>query len=124
MNNQAAGIRTVALQKSYHNGPVELLVLENIDLTVRTGEIISIIGASGVGKSTLLNLMGGLDRPTSGTVFYGEQDIFELTDRQLAKFRNRELGFVFQFHHLLPEFSAIENVMRYKGQYAIIAVHP
>ena len=111
MNNQMAGIRTVALQKSYHSGPVELSVLEGIDLTVKAGEIISVMGASGVGKSTLLNLIGGLDRPTSGTVLYGDQDIFELTDRQLARFRNQELGFVFQFHHLLPEFSAIENVM-------------
>ena len=101
----------MALQKSYHSGPVELSVLEGIDLTVKAGEIISVMGASGVGKSTLLNLIGGLDRPTSGTVLYGDQDIFELTDRQLARFRNQELGFVFQFHHLLPEFSAIENVM-------------
>lgn len=111
MNEQTAAIRTVDLRKSYHSGPVELPVLEGIVLTVETGEIISIIGTSGVGKSTLLNLMGGLDRPTGGAVFYGEQNIFELTDRKLAKFRNNELGFVFQFHHLLPEFTAIENVM-------------
>ena len=111
MSDQVAEIRTVSLQKSYRSGPVELHVLKGIDLTVQAGEIISIMGASGVGKSTLLNLIGGLDRPTSGTVFYGDQDIFGFTDRQLARFRNQELGFVFQFHHLLPEFSAIENVM-------------
>jgi lipoprotein-releasing system ATP-binding protein len=90
---------------------VELPVLRGIDIAVEVGEIVSIVGDSGVGKSTLLNLMGALDRPTGGTVLYEGQDIFKLTDRELARFRNQELGFVFQFHHLLPEFSAIENVM-------------
>ena len=104
-------LRTVDLHKSYHNGPVELAVLRGVDITVGAGEIISIVGASGVGKSTLLNLMGALDRPTVGTVLYEDQDIFKLTNRELTRFRNRELGFIFQFHHLLPEFSAIENVM-------------
>lgn len=111
MSKKTAEIQTVELRKTYQTGPVELSVLESIDITVEAGEIIAIIGASGVGKSTLLNLMGGLDRPTSGTVLFEDQDIFELTDRKLAKFRNQELGFVFQFHHLLPEFSAVENVM-------------
>jgi lipoprotein-releasing system ATP-binding protein len=106
-----AEIKTVDLRKSYHSGHVELDVLSGVDLVIETGEIISIIGASGVGKSTLLNLMGGLDRPTSGRILYEDQDIFELTERELARFRNREIGFIFQFHHLMPEFSAIENVM-------------
>lgn len=106
-----AEIRTVNLRKSYHSGPVELNVLNGINIAFGSGEIISIVGASGVGKSTLLNLMGGLDRPTSGSVLYADQDIFELTSRELARFRNREVGFIFQFHHLMPEFSAIENVM-------------
>jgi len=104
-------LRTVDLQKSYLSGPTELQVLKGVDITVEAGEIISIVGASGVGKSTLLNLIGALDRPTGGTVLYEGQDIFKLADRELARFRNWELGFVFQFHHLLPEFSAIENVM-------------
>jgi lipoprotein-releasing system ATP-binding protein len=104
-------LQTVNLHKSYFSGPVELPVLKGIDITIEAGEIISIIGASGVGKSTLLHLLGALDRPTDGTVLYEDQDIFGLTDRKLARFRNGELGFVFQFHHLMPEFSAIENVM-------------
>lgn len=106
-----AEIRTVDLRKSYDSGPVKLNVLSGIDITVEAGEIITIVGASGVGKSTLLNLMGGLDRPTSGSVFYADQDVFKLTDKELARFRNQEMGFVFQFHHLMPEFSAIENTM-------------
>jgi len=104
-------LQTVNLHKSYFSGPVELPVLKGIDITIEVGEIISIVGASGVGKSTLLHLLGALDRPTDGTVLYEDQDIFGLTDRKLARFRNGELGFVFQFHHLMPEFSAIENVM-------------
>lgn len=104
-------LQTLDLRKSYLSGSMELPVLEGIDITVRAGEIISIVGASGVGKSTLLNLMGALDRPTGGTVLYEGQDVFKLTNRELARFRNGELGFVFQFHHLMPEFSAIENVM-------------
>jgi lipoprotein-releasing system ATP-binding protein len=111
MNNNSEYLRTVDLQKSYPSGPVELHVLSGINITISTGEVVSIIGASGVGKSTLLNLLGTLDRPTNGKVLYNGQDIFELTDKELAKFRNQELGFVFQFHHLLPEFSAVENVM-------------
>jgi len=106
-----AEIRTVDLRKSYHSGPAELNVLSGVDITIEVGEIIAIVGASGVGKSTLLNLMGGLDRPTSGSVFYADQDVYELTDKELARFRNQEIGFVFQFHHLMPEFSAIENTM-------------
>lgn len=102
---------TVDLRKSYISGHEELHVLRGVDISVSNGEIIAIVGASGTGKTTFLNLIGTLDRPTSGTVLYDGKDIFELTDNELAKFRNRDLGFIFQFHHLLPEFSAIENVM-------------
>jgi lipoprotein-releasing system ATP-binding protein len=110
-NTRAVMLSTLDLHKSYLSGTVELSVLRGIDIEIKAGEIISIVGDSGVGKSTLLNLMGALDRPTAGTVLYEGHDIFELTNRELARFRNREIGFVFQFHHLLPEFSAIENVM-------------
>ncbi len=88
-----------------------LHVLKKVDLTIHPREMISIVGASGAGKSTLLHLLGALDRPSEGTVYYGETDIFQLPDADLARFRNTHIGFVFQFHHLLPEFSALENVM-------------
>ncbi|MDE0300479.1 MAG: ABC transporter ATP-binding protein [Candidatus Poribacteria bacterium] len=107
MNNL---IRTVDLHKSYFEGAKELRVLKGIDIEVDKGEILAIVGASGVGKSTLLHLIGGLDRPTQGKVYYENQDIFEYNDRELDRFRNLGVGFVFQFHHLLPEFTAIENV--------------
>jgi lipoprotein-releasing system ATP-binding protein len=93
------------------SGPVALHVLNDIDLDIRTGEMLAIVGASGVGKSTLLHILGGLDRPTSGRVFYRDVDVFGLDSDYLARFRNEHVGFVFQFHHLLPEFSALENVM-------------
>jgi lipoprotein-releasing system ATP-binding protein len=86
-------------------------VLDGIDFEIRKGEMLAIVGASGVGKSTFLHILGGLDRPTSGRVLYGEVDIFSLAPGELARFRNERVGFIFQFHHLLPEFSAIENVM-------------
>ncbi len=93
------------------SGPVALHVLNDIDLDIRKGEMLAIVGASGVGKSTLLHILGGLDRPTSGRVFYRNVDVFGLDSDRLAQFRNEHVGFVFQFHHLLPEFSALENVM-------------
>lgn len=88
----------------------KLFVLRGINLSIHRGEILAIIGASGAGKSTLLHIMGTLDRPTSGSVFYDETDVFAMHDDQIAQFRNQEIGFVFQFHHLLPEFTAFENV--------------
>lgn len=114
-------IRVIDLHKSYYDvvtvSPMErgsklaeLPVLKGVDLEVQTGEILAIVGASGVGKSTLLHLIGALDRPTSGKVFYEGQDIFTFNDKELDRFRNQEIGFVFQFHHLLPEFTALENV--------------
>ena len=103
-------IRIVDLYKSYYDGLIELPVLKGVELEVKKAEIVAIVGASGVGKSTLLHLLGGLDRPTEGTIFYEGDDIFALNDQELDRFRNEEIGFVFQFHHLLPEFTALENV--------------
>jgi lipoprotein-releasing system ATP-binding protein len=88
----------------------KLCVLRGINLRIAAGEIIAVVGASGAGKSTLLHILGTLDRPTSGTVSYSDVDVFTLNDDDLARFRARSIGFVFQFHHLLPEFTAMENV--------------
>jgi len=89
---------------------VRLDILKGISLEIEPEKITVIVGASGAGKSTLLHLLGALDRPDSGEVFYKGKDIFKLSDERLAKFRNRNIGFIFQFHHLLPEFTALENV--------------
>jgi lipoprotein-releasing system ATP-binding protein len=86
-------------------------VLDGINLDIRRGEMLAIVGASGVGKSTFLHILGALDRPTSGRIMYGDADVFALDANQVARFRNEHVGFVFQFHHLLPEFTALENVM-------------
>jgi len=99
------------LYKSFPTAAGSLEVLKGIDLTVHVGEIIAIVGASGVGKSTLLHLLGALDRPCSGEVIIDNTPLSRLNDRELAEFRNRFVGFVFQFHHLLPEFTAFENVI-------------
>jgi len=87
-----------------------LVVLRGISLDVRKGEIIAVVGASGAGKSTLLHIIGTLEKPTSGSVVYEGADVFAMSDEELARFRNRRIGFIFQFHHLLPEFTALENV--------------
>jgi lipoprotein-releasing system ATP-binding protein len=99
------------LSKSFGVGAGKVEVLKGINLKVAAGETIALVGASGAGKSTLLHVMGTLDRPTSGRVLFGEDDVFQMSDKALAQFRNRSIGFVFQFHHLLPEFSALENTM-------------
>ncbi len=104
-------IRVEQLYKSFGNGPKRVEVLKGIDLTFYQGESAAIVGASGAGKTTLLHILGTIDRPTSGKVFYEGKDIFTLGEKELAHFRNREIGFVFQFHHLLPEFNALENTM-------------
>ena len=99
------------LKKSYPTGSGEqLAVLRGVSFVVRRGEVVAIVGESGTGKSTLLHLLGALDRPDSGTVHFEGNDIFLKDDDALAAFRNRAVGFVFQFHHLLPEFTALENV--------------
>lgn len=104
-------IRVQNVFKSFVTDGKKVDVLGGIDLSVERGEVINILGASGAGKSTLLYILGALDRPTSGTVIHDGVSLFTMGDRDLAAFRNRRIGFVFQFHHLLPEFTAIENVM-------------
>ena len=98
------------LSKSYTQGGSEIQVLDNIDLQVMPGARIAVVGVSGAGKSTLLHLLGGLDHCSSGQVWIDQQDIAKLNERSLGQLRNRTLGFVYQFHHLLPEFTAQENV--------------
>jgi lipoprotein-releasing system ATP-binding protein len=104
-------IKAEDLHKSYKNGKINLEVLKGIDLEVKASEILCIIGPSGAGKSTLLHLLGGLDRPTKGRVFFDDCDLYCIPDEQRAEIRNKNIGFVFQSYHLLPEFSALENVM-------------
>lgn len=99
------------LYKTYYQDGQAVPVLKGVNLRIKKGEIISIVGPSGVGKSTLLHLLGALDRPTKGKVFLGEEEVYNLTDGELALLRNRRIGFLFQFHHLLSEFTALENVM-------------
>ena len=98
------------LSKTYRNAEVPVLVFSGLELEVEKGEMLAIVGPSGIGKSTLLHLLGGLDRPDSGSVRVDERDLTHLPADELARFRNKNVGFVFQFHHLLPEFTAQENV--------------
>lgn len=100
-------IRVDDIRKTYGN----LQVLKGIDLHIDKGAVVSVVGASGAGKTTLLQIMGSLERPDSGKVLINDVDIFSLKAKELARFRNQEIGFIFQFHHLLPEFTALENVM-------------
>ena len=106
-----AQIEARGLRKSYVIAGQPLIVLRDLDLSVNAGEMVAIVGASGVGKSTLLHVLGGLDTIDSGQVRVGEHDISSMDDEARVAFRNRHIGFVFQFHHLLPEFSAVENAM-------------
>ena len=99
------------LKKSFHLDQTEIHVLNGVSLEIARGEMVAIVGASGVGKTTLLHVLGTLDRPTSGSVQFDGEDVFAKDELALADFRNRKIGFVFQFHHLLPEFTALENVM-------------
>jgi lipoprotein-releasing system ATP-binding protein len=104
-------IQAKGVVKGYRTDAGYVPVLGGLDLEVPQGEMLAIVGASGVGKSTLLHVLGTLDRPEGGTVLIGGDDVFTLSETALRQFRNRTLGFVFQFHHLLPEFTALENVM-------------
>lgn len=99
------------VRKAFPQGSGELEILREISLDIKAGEAVCIVGASGAGKSTFLHILGTLDKPTSGQLFFKGQALLEMSDEQLASFRNKEMGFVFQFHHLLTEFSALENVM-------------
>ena len=104
-------IKATGLKKHFDTPAGKLHILNNIDLSVNAGELVSIMGASGVGKSTLLHILGTLDKPTSGEIEINGYDVLGMAERNLTAFRNSTIGFVFQFHHLLPEFTAHENVM-------------
>jgi lipoprotein-releasing system ATP-binding protein len=107
----SALVRAEGLRKSFRTGGGTIEVLRGIDLAIGRGERLAIVGNSGVGKSTLLHILGALDRPTAGRVEFEGEDLFARDPAALARFRNRSLGFIFQFHHLLPEFNALENAM-------------
>ena len=102
-------LEATSIEKSYHAGTTRLPVLKGLDLTLEAGEMVAVVGASGVGKSTLLHVLGGLDPADAGSVRIGDTTVTRLPDAQVVAFRNRHVGFVFQFHHLLPEFTALEN---------------
>lgn len=104
-------IRAVDIKRSFVTINEDLEILRGIDLTLSSGEMVAVIGQSGSGKSTLLHILGGLDRPSEGTVYFGEENIFRYGTVELAQFRRHSIGFIFQFHNLLPEFTALENVM-------------
>jgi lipoprotein-releasing system ATP-binding protein len=104
-------IRAVDIKRSFVTINENLEILRGIDLTLSPGEMVAVIGQSGSGKSTLLHILGALDRPSEGTVFFDEEDIFRFNNGELARFRRHSIGFIFQFHNLLPEFTALENVM-------------
>ena len=99
-------IKGIKIHKSIN----EISILNGIDISINEGEIVSVVGKSGAGKTTLLQILGTLEKPTNGKVFFNDKDVFQLNENELAAFRNKNIGFVFQFHHLLPEFTALENV--------------
>lgn len=111
MNEDNILLKASDLTKTYFSAVGEVQVLHGITMQIMTKEIVTIVGASGVGKSTLLNLLGALDKPTSGKIEIEGTDISDMDDSELSEFRNKTMGFIFQFHHLLPELSAAENVM-------------
>ena len=110
MNNNEILIDAVDIHKTYSGKTEPVHVLKGINITIHKDDFTAIVGASGSGKSTLLHILGGLDRPDQGTVQFRDSDLSRMNDESLAGFRNRNIGFVFQFHHLLPEFSALENI--------------
>jgi len=108
---EEAYIRARDVSKIYQSGGADLVVFSNVNLDVHRGEMVALTGESGAGKSTLLHLLGGLDTPSGGTIYYGSKEVSGLARPEQADFRNREIGFVWQIHYLLPEFTALENVM-------------
>ncbi len=111
MYDQRVFLEAKNLHKSYYQGKIEIRALVAINLQILENEVVAIFGPSGAGKSTLLHILGALDRPTTGEVIFENRNITTLSDNELARLRNRKVGFIFQFHHLLPEFTALENVM-------------
>ncbi len=114
MNNHLPArlqIQALGLQKVFGSGTQRVELFNDLNLHVAPGERLAVVGASGVGKSTLLHILGTLDRPTNGKILFGDKDVLLWSDKELARFRNRHIGFVFQFHHLLPEFNALENAI-------------
>ena len=110
-SSTSATFQAIGIEKYFEDVGNRIDVLKGIDLTLPQGEMIAIVGASGTGKTTLLHILGTLDRPTKGTLLYNDVDVLKKNDVELSDYRNKTVGFVFQFHHLLPEFSALENVM-------------
>lgn len=111
MNSSGPLLRVQGLYKHFGSGDRRVEVLRGIDLSIRAQDTVAVVGASGVGKSTLLHILGTLERPSAGKLLYEEVEVFSFDEEKLAAFRNRTIGFVFQFHHLLPEFTALENTM-------------
>jgi lipoprotein-releasing system ATP-binding protein len=109
--SQPVEVQLLGVTKAFGSGSQSIELFRDLDLTIRRGERVGIVGASGVGKTTLLHILGTLEKPNKGKVLYGGKDIFLMDEKELAQFRNRQIGFVFQFHYLLPEFNALENVM-------------
>ena len=108
--SETAIIHCDKINKHFHDGKIDVSVLHELSFSIKPGEQVAIVGASGAGKSTLLHLMGGLDRPSTGDISWENQSLKSLSETQLSRLRNKTLGFVYQFHHLLPEFTAVENV--------------
>ncbi len=111
MRRSSLLLQAVGIDKSYQSSKSAINVLADLNMDVSPGETLAVVGASGIGKSTLLHILGTLDRPDRGELFFNGEEVLQFDDQQMARFRNQTMGFIFQFHHLLPEFSALENAM-------------